>query len=594
MKRIVKVVEMIDKGPAWLKDAVHHVAKDAGLKTDDLEMHRLAHSEKAKVNQIDVKERKALKYVSARTQDRDDEIVIPKAIKLDEFRKYAHVLVNHNYSLLPVGSDETIEADDFGIKALTCYADTGEGTLANVVWALVSQGHMKASSIGFVPTAYTKPGDRNWDSVANGLQRDWKEFDKARAEKSISRIVTGGVLLEHSDVSVPCNTDAELITVVKSMHVDEKMLKQLGWESLPDGIAVPRVSNKGLGSMSSEDLRLELGKLIGKQGGASPTELGGARVMDIYEDHFIFSKGSDTFSQGYKVTDMTAELVGEPKQVMRRTIFVTTGDGEAKGFHDESLDKGGSGSGNFGHGGRPGEVGGSGGGGGKSGLSKEKLGEHVDRLTREVMNHPSIYSPNKQEQASNLSSLSKDELYEIVHETMTRDGGTTYGKLSKETRDLPGPKANAIFTAVRTEAIARLQSSGKKKSLDTKAAKDDCERLSESLGRKLTSAARRSEGDSTKEDAVEALAAEKDKLDKELDSADEDLAKQYNDLNRKVNELLASLKGGSSNKNKAEVKVVRPPRSVKILFAPTDHDIMVALMEKAVERALARKTGKVA
>ena len=525
MKRIVKIVEMIDHGPAWLKDAVHHVAKDAGLKTDDLELHRLGHSEKAKVNQIDPKERKALKYVSARTQDRDDEIVIPKAINLDEFRKYAHVLVNHNYSLLPVGSDEFIEADDFGIKAMTRYADTGEGTLANVVWALVSQGHMKASSIGFVPTSYTKPGDRNWDHVANGLQQEWKEFDKARAEKSISRIVTGGVLLEHSDVSVPCNTDAELITVVKSLHVDDKMLRQLGWETLLEGIVAP--VNKGLGTLSVDDLRGELMKLVGTSGG--PNSIADAWVQDIYEDHFIFQKGQDLFSQGYAVNGGNkVSLVGEPEKVSRRTVFISAEDEKSvKGFHDEAVEK------------------------------------------------PNPHIPGG-------SFTACVAIMEEKYDTETAKA--ICGRLKA---DRGGDFEKSVEVAYHKEALAALEKG------ESKAAKEDCEELSDKLARKLISLARRVEG-SDKETEVENLAAEKDKLDKNLDGADEELADQYNELNRKVNAFLSQLKQVSANKGKGEVKVLRHPKRVKVLFQPSEYDIITTSMEKAVSRALARRTGKIA
>lgn len=234
MKSLLKLGEMIDHCPVWLKDAIHNTCKEAGKKTDDMELHRVGHSEKAKVNQLDPKSRKALKYVSVRTIDRDNEIVIPEGMDLKQFMKYGHCLVNHNYSLLPVGSDESIESDGYGLKALTSYADTGEGTLANIVWHLVSQGHMKASSIGFVPLEFTKPGSMDWDRVTNKLQSEWKEFDKEKASNSISRIITKGVLLEHSDVSVPCNADAEMIGVVKSIvqdkGIDEKLLQQLGWQ----------------------------------------------------------------------------------------------------------------------------------------------------------------------------------------------------------------------------------------------------------------------------------------------------------------------------------------------------------------------------
>lgn len=242
MKSRFQLGQMIQYLPGQLKDAIHHASQEAGQDTDKLELHRRGHSEKAQTNQIDPTFRKSLKYVSARTQDRDDEIVVPNGIELADFMKYGAVLVNHNYSLMPIGSDEKIWADDFGIKALTVHADTGEGTLANVVWHLVSQGHMKASSIGFVPVETTKPGRRDWDAVANKLQREWPEFSKAAAEKSVSRIITKGVLLEHSFVSVPCNVDAEVEQIIKGMGIrDETVFKGLGWKAEEkDGILVPK------------------------------------------------------------------------------------------------------------------------------------------------------------------------------------------------------------------------------------------------------------------------------------------------------------------------------------------------------------------
>ena len=319
MKTRLKLGEMLQYLPTQVKDAVHHVAKDSGQKTDDLELHRHSHSEKAAVNGLDPKSRRALKYVSYRTQDRDDEIVIPETINLTEFKKYGHVLVNHNYSLLPVGSDVDISADDYGIKALTEYADTGAGTLANVVWALVSQGHLKSSSIGFVPTSYTKPGSRDWDHVANQLQSNWKEFDKSRAEKSISRIITGGVLLEHSDVSVPCNADAELISVCKGMNLDGKVVKQLGWE-MKDGILV-----------NKQEADPEL--CVCDECGYVETVVPGSKCPEC------------------KTGDM------KPKSKEKAITVIS---------------KGGAGSGNFGHEGRPGERGGSGGGGGSASREDEK------------------------------------------------------------------------------------------------------------------------------------------------------------------------------------------------------------------------------
>jgi len=330
MKTCIRIVEMMPYLPAAVKDAVHHAAQEAGQKTDDLELHRHSHSEKARVDAIHPEKRQSLKYVSTRTQDRDDEIVIPKSLDLREFRKYMHVLVNHNYSLLPVGSDEMIEADDFGIKALTNHADTGEGTLANVVWHLVSQGHLKSSSVGFVPLSYTKPGARDWDTVANGLQREWKEFDKARAEKSVSRIITGGVLLEHSFVSVPCNPDAEEIATVKGMALDDKVLKQLGWGKA-DALVVP--VNKGMGTLSMDELRQELTTLVTPKTEGESKAIGYGYIMDVFDDHFVFSREGKVFSQGYAAVGGKVSLVGDPVEVVRRTVYLTS-DNEAKGYSD--------------------------------------------------------------------------------------------------------------------------------------------------------------------------------------------------------------------------------------------------------------------
>jgi hypothetical protein len=253
----------------------------------------------------------------------------------------------------------------------------------------VSQGHLKSSSIGFVPTNFTKPGAKDWDHVANQLQSNWKEFDKARAEKSISRIITGGVLLEHSDVSVPCNADAEMISVCKSMHIEGTVAKQLGWE-MKDGILVTKAAdepvpcvcdecgyvadavpggkcpecksgtmkakgkektieiheptNKGMGNLSADDLRSALNLLVFPRAGGSDGKVTVAEgpygyIMDLYEDHFIYSKGNDVFSQGYTVVGDKTQLVGDPEKVRRRTMYVTVTDNANKGFSSKVVEE---------------------------------------------------------------------------------------------------------------------------------------------------------------------------------------------------------------------------------------------------------------
>jgi len=226
MKTVLNLGQLLPMLPAAVRDGINAQAHEAGHSdADKLVLTREAHSQQAKVGD-ELGPRTAVRYVSARTIDRDNEIVVPGGIDLREFRKYAHVLWGHNYSLPPIGSDTEIEPDEYGLRATTRYADTGEGTLANVVWALVQQGHQKASSIGFVPLAWTQPGHNDWDKTVRKLTADWPEFAK-RADK-VERVITRSLLLEHSDVSVPANPDANMLAVAKSLTADALVLKALG------------------------------------------------------------------------------------------------------------------------------------------------------------------------------------------------------------------------------------------------------------------------------------------------------------------------------------------------------------------------------
>ena len=64
---------------------------------------------------------------------------------------------------------------------------------------------------------------------------------------------------------------------------------------------------------------------------------------------------------------------------------------------------------------------------------------------------------------------------------------------------------------------------------------------------------------------------------------------EYEALKKKVNEALA---GAAKSLAKREVKLMRPPPSVKVLYTPSDSDIIMGRIGEAVERALARKTGR--
>jgi hypothetical protein len=640
MKTLLKLGEMLQYLPTQVKDAVHHVAKDSGQKTDDLELHRHSHSEKAAVNGLDPKSRRALKYVSYRTQDRDDEIVIPETINLTEFKKYGHVLVNHNYSLLPVGSDVDISADDYGIKALTEYADTGAGTLANVVWALVSQGHLKSSSIGFVPTSFTKPGSRDWDHVANQLQSNWKEFDKGRAEKSISRIITGGVLLEHSDVSVPCNADAELISVCKGMNLDGKVCKQLGWE-MKDGILVNKAETE--------------------------PEPCGCDECGYMEKVVAGSKCPEC-----KTGDM------KPKAKEKAIVVIS---------------KGGAGSGNFGHEGRPGERGGSSEGGG-SGMDKTAIsnaiaenkdtinsierhvgsGEKVSLLTPHLKRtytaalrgmiaesdrilNQELASRAAKTEASNQALVAQNLIDRV--KIAKEDKGFHSHAIEKPNPHMPGGSFSACVLLMEDKGhdaesakkiCGALQADAGGKGLteaETKAVREVIEKGDlpghefhgnqysgggggggEETGGRMSDADRYPTGFSNRaeyERSARFIKDNRSKVDDAIstlfDRAYENHVQDASDLrddianfvrnelkvkddlgqenvydyivNHVQTEIDKETKSFHAHSVEPSIKLIRPAPSVKILFAPPTGDTIAAQVGDAVERALSRRTGKI-
>jgi len=168
-------------------------------------------------------ERAAIRWVSTRDIDRDREILVPEGAILDEFRKAPQVLWGHNYAEPPIGSDEWITADDYGIKAKTRFAETAR---AEDIWSLVRDGHLKTSSVGFVPVESVEADGPGWSEVTKRLGKKWGIDDFS----GVDRIFTKWLLLEHSDVSVPANINAVVTAVAKGLKVSEKTLSELGIE----------------------------------------------------------------------------------------------------------------------------------------------------------------------------------------------------------------------------------------------------------------------------------------------------------------------------------------------------------------------------
>ena len=189
-----------------LPDTVREQVAEHVGDADDVQVHRRIVADRSKT--LDPGHREVLQYVSTRDIDREQELLLPEGAVLEEFRKAPQVLWGHNYAIPPIGSDRIIEADGYGIRAVTRYAETD---LANDVWTLRRDGHLNTSSVGFIPLEMVWPGADGWGETIRGLADKWgveiDHFDKVQG------IYTKWLLLEHSDVSVPANINALTVQV---------------------------------------------------------------------------------------------------------------------------------------------------------------------------------------------------------------------------------------------------------------------------------------------------------------------------------------------------------------------------------------------
>ncbi|MBI5401848.1 MAG: HK97 family phage prohead protease [Ignavibacteriae bacterium] len=128
-------------------------------------------------------------YISTVTPDRFGDIVNPFGMDADNFRKNPIVLFGHSHNARTniIGKNILLAPDDFGVKAMTKFADTSAG---KDIYNLNKEGYLNAWSIGFIPkktkiqntTVNNQPGTYN-------IIDEWE-------------------LLEYSSVAIPANPDA--------------------------------------------------------------------------------------------------------------------------------------------------------------------------------------------------------------------------------------------------------------------------------------------------------------------------------------------------------------------------------------------------
>lgn len=195
-------------------------------------------------------ERTFVGYASTRGVDRDEEVILPGGMSLDQFRKAPVLLWGHAWSSPPIGKDVLIESDGYGLKTRSLMAETA---FANELWILVKGGFQKTSSIGFIPLEWVGHSDKDYGTLMD-TARKWPEWNLKDEPKSF---ITKAILLEHSLVAVPAQIDA-LITSIKQFNLPllSKELKMAAVPPTPATPEAPKVYHRLV--KTREQLELEL------------------------------------------------------------------------------------------------------------------------------------------------------------------------------------------------------------------------------------------------------------------------------------------------------------------------------------------------
>jgi len=159
---------------------------------------------KAEKKEINEEEGTLVGIASKAIIDRDNELILNDAWKLDNFRKNPVLMLAHQYNELPVGKCLWIKSSQDGLRFKAKFANTARG---KEVYELYKSGIMNCFSVGFK----ANPGgfvDNPTDVRYKGVKRLYKDVE----------------LLEISCVPIPANNQS-LCEYVKSGKIQTKALR---------------------------------------------------------------------------------------------------------------------------------------------------------------------------------------------------------------------------------------------------------------------------------------------------------------------------------------------------------------------------------
>lgn len=171
-----------------------------------------------KAGEINEEERSVIAIISTDSVDRDSEVLVPKGMDAENFRKNPVVPWSHNAGMPPIGKALWVKR---GVKRITAKVKFATTERAEEVWQLFKGGFLNAFSVGFRPLDGRRPTP---DDI------------KANTALADARFMfTKWELLEFSPVTVPANAEALALAIKsKSITISDDLKESLHVEEVKE------------------------------------------------------------------------------------------------------------------------------------------------------------------------------------------------------------------------------------------------------------------------------------------------------------------------------------------------------------------------
>lgn len=188
-------------------------------------------------------ERSDVSWITSEEPDRANEIVLARGMDDSQFKLNPIVTLQHAYWLPPVGKSlwrrVVRDGPRSGVKAKTLYPPcpatwSGAPWPPDTAFALVQADLLRGKSIGFLPTKVHTP------SQTEREQPGWEH---------VALVIDQWVLLEYACCYLPCQQNAVVEAVSKSVPIPEAFRQALGIE--PESAALPAVPFTTLAEIES-------------------------------------------------------------------------------------------------------------------------------------------------------------------------------------------------------------------------------------------------------------------------------------------------------------------------------------------------------